>query len=236
MKVICNFQFHAAYNVSRRWDQHVEGQLVNIDAQRLPVAGIWTQDVRIASEFGKAATWWRARAPAWLKIRISTAAVEGSTIQMCARAVLLQYISRATVLGLTAMHMMTEQVLSLAKTPITISYLVNLWQLTEVHYKMAVVRVSALCSDTTRYNLSCSFCWRLKNCVVSRWLQTCLGTSSSSTYFFVFLSSFVMVFLVYFIFFLLFFLMFNSYFLYRIVWFSILYVMFKLNNHFQYLI
>jgi hypothetical protein len=49
-----------------------------------------------------------------------TAVVEGSTIQMCAGAVLLLITSRGTVLVLTAMLMMMERALSLVVTQITI--------------------------------------------------------------------------------------------------------------------
>jgi hypothetical protein len=52
-------------------------------------------------------------------IEMNTVVVVPLTIQMCATAALLPYTS-TTVLGLTAMLMMMEQVLSLVKTQITV--------------------------------------------------------------------------------------------------------------------
>jgi hypothetical protein len=63
--------------------------------------------------------WWAARALVWLTIRMSTAVVVLSTIQIYARAALLLYTSRATVLGLTVIRMMMERVLSLVTALIT---------------------------------------------------------------------------------------------------------------------
>jgi hypothetical protein len=56
---------------------------------------------------------------------MNTAVVKGSTIKIFARAALLLYNSRASVLGITAMPMMMERAFSIVRIQITISHLDN---------------------------------------------------------------------------------------------------------------
>jgi hypothetical protein len=61
-----------------------------------------------------------ARALVWLTIQMDTAVVVLSTFQIGARAALLLYTSRATVLTLTAISMMMKQALSFVEKKITL--------------------------------------------------------------------------------------------------------------------
>jgi hypothetical protein len=66
-----------------------------------------------------------ARALVWPTIQMNTAVVVLSTFQIYARAALLLYTSRATVLTLTAIRMMMKQALLLVKKNVTILELDN---------------------------------------------------------------------------------------------------------------
>jgi hypothetical protein len=63
-----------------------------------------------------ATTWLPARALVWPTIKMITAVVMCTSLQIYARAALLLYTSRANVLTLTAISMMMKQALSLVET------------------------------------------------------------------------------------------------------------------------